>query len=119
MPRRALYYVENHKIEILKTFFGKEKVLLNGKKVSEKVAEVGTQHTFMINQNNYRIAPRESLQAQKMSTYEIRKDGAPVALVNSVAQNSIQMFVLIIVVGLGSGFIFGVLLYNFFFPASV
>lgn len=119
MPKRAIYYVENHKIEIVKTLFGKEKVLLNGKKVSEKAAKESREHTFTINQNSYRIAQRKGSQADKMNTYEIQKDNLPVALMNVVQQNSMQMLVLIIAVGLGSGFIFGILLYKMFFPVSV
>ena len=119
MSRRALYYVDNHKIEIVKTLFGKEKVFLNGKTISEKAIETGVQHTFAINKNKYRITRRYGLHAEKMNPYEIRKNGSPVALVDAAQRNSTQMFVIIIVVGLGSGFIFGVLLYNLFFSQSV
>ncbi len=119
MPKRAIYYVENHKIEIVKTFFGKEKVLLNGKKISEKTGKESMEHTFTIDQNKYRITQRKGLQADKMNTYEIHKDNSPVALMNVVPQNSMQMLLLIIAVGLGSGFIFGVLIYKMFFPVSI
>jgi len=119
MRKRAQYYIENYKIEIVKTFFGKEKVLLNGKKVSEHTGKFSVEHSFSINDNNYRITRRDGASAQKMNTYEIRKDGAPVALVNAVQQSSMQMLLLIIAVGLGSGFIFGILLYRLFFPVSI
>lgn len=119
MPKRAIYYVQNHKIEIVRTFFGKEKVLLNGVMVSEKAAKESLEHSFTIKQNNYRIIQRKGSLADKMNTYEIRKDNSPVALMNVVQQNSMQILLLIIAVGLGSGFIFGVLLYKMFFPVSV
>ena len=119
MRKRAQYYIENYKIEIVKTFFGKEKVLVNGKKVSERTGKLATEHSFKINENQYRITQRDGDSAEKMNTYEIRKDGAPVALVNAVKGSSMQMLFLIIAVGLGSGFIFGVLLYRLFFPVSI
>ncbi|WP_149274806.1 hypothetical protein [Pareuzebyella sediminis] len=119
MARRALYYVENYKIEVIKTFFGKEKVLLNGKKVSEKRIGTGVEHIFSIDKNNYKIVPREATSAKRMNAYEIRKNGNPMALMNAVSTNSLQMFLLIITIGLGCGFLFGMILYKMFFPVSV
>ena len=119
MARLALYYVDNHKIEIVKTLLGKEKVLLNGAVISEKKSEVGTEHTFEINKSRYRVVQRESSNAEKMNAYEIRKDGSPIALVNVVPQNSNKILVLIIAIGLGAGFIFGVIIYRMFFPVVI
>lgn len=119
MARRALYYVENYKIEVVKTFFGMEKVLLNGKKVSEKHMKTGAEHTFTIANNKYKIVQREASSAKKMNAYEIRKNGTPMALINAVSNNSLQMFLLIVTVGLGCGFLFGMMLYKMFFPVSV
>ena len=119
MPRLALYYVDNHKIEVVKTLLGKQKVLLNGKTVSEKSKDDKTQHFFVINQSNYRIVPRERKQADKMNTYEVFKDSSPIVLVNAVQKNPSKIFLLIIAIGLGSGFIFGVFIYKLLFPVEV
>lgn len=119
MPRLALYYIENHKIEIVKTFFGKEKVLLNGRKVSEKKSMVGVEHTFMVNKNHFRISRRDPSKTDKMNTHEIYKDGAPVALINVEQGMALHFLVLIVIVGIGSGYLFGVFIYQLFFAPVV
>jgi len=119
MPKLALYYVDNHKIEIVKTFFGKEKVVLNGRTISEKAAKNSTEHTFSINQNNYRITRRKGSQAIKMNAYEVFKDSSPIALTNVVQQSATEIFLLIIAIGIGCGFIFGLFIYKFLFPVEV
>ena len=73
MPRLALYYVENHKIEIVQTILGKEQVLLNGVKISESKATAGSRHVFSVNKNNYRISRRDHSKVGRMNTYEIQK----------------------------------------------
>jgi hypothetical protein len=114
MPILAKYYIENHKIEVVKTFFGKEKVLLNGTAVSEHSSNSSSEHQFKIGKNRFKISKRNGQDAEKMNTFEIRKNGSPIALINIESQTSSQMFLLIIVVGLGCGFLIGVLLYNIF-----
>ncbi len=112
MAKLATYYIENHKIEVVKTLFGKEKVLLNGTKVSEKTSGDTNEHHFEIVGHRYKILQRESSQADKMNAYEILKNGSPIALINIESQTSVQMYLLIVVVGLGLGFMVGVLVYN-------
>ena len=112
MAKLATYYIENHKIEIVKTLFGKEKVLLNGTTVSEKTSAAIAGHQFEIDKNRYRISKRERSAAEKMNAFEILKNGSPIALVNIESQTSIMIFMLIIAIGLGLGFMVGVLVYN-------
>ncbi|MBC6999731.1 hypothetical protein [Cytophaga sp. FL35] len=119
MPRLALYYVENHRIEIVKTLLGKEQVLLNGMKISEAKWEHATKHYFSVNRNKYRIGRRDSSKADKMNTYEIHKDGAPVALINVEQQSSSFIIVLIILVGVGCGYLFGAFVYQLFFSNAI
>ena len=45
------YKIDSDKIEFLNSFFGKETVKLNGKRVSEKFSITGTEHFFKINSN--------------------------------------------------------------------
>ncbi len=108
----ATYYIENYKIEVVKTVFGKEKVLLNGTKVSEKTSGDTTEHHFEIAGNRYKISQRNSSQSEKMNAYEILKNGSPIALINIESQTSLQIFVLIVAIGLGLGYMVGVLVYN-------
>lgn len=112
MPVVATYYIENHKIEVVKTWLGKEKVLLNGSKVSEKSANDTQAHSFQIDGNHYKINKRPREDAKKMNAYEILKNEAPIALINIEKQSATKMFILIIAVGLGCGFIIGVLVFN-------
>lgn len=116
MPRLALYYVENHKIEIVHTYFGKERVLLNGNKISESDIKSRTPHIFKVDKQKYRITRRDYDKVGKMNSYEIQKDGAPVALINVEQQNSSFIIVLIILVGgVGCGYLFGAFVYQLFF----
>ncbi len=113
MPKSALYYIDNHKIEVVNTFFGKEKILLNGRTVSKKMTEVGTEHTFTIGENRYWISQRNTSYGEKLNRFEVRKNGSPISLVNILSQKSSnQMFAVVILCGLGSGFILGVIIYK-------
>ncbi|SHJ74593.1 hypothetical protein [Pseudozobellia thermophila] len=115
MPRLALYYIENHKIEIVKTLLGREKVLLNGTKVSEKKSKPGVEHIFSVNKNHFRISRRNPSQADKMNAYEIFKDGVPLALINVEQGKALHFLIFILIVGVGCGYLFGVFLYQLFF----
>lgn len=112
MTTLATYYIDNHKIEIIKTIFGKEKVLLNGSKVSEKSSDDQSSHQFNIGQNRYKISQRPNSDAEKMNAFEVLKNESPIALVNIESQTSIKLFLLIIAIGLGCGFMIGILVYN-------
>ncbi len=117
MAKCAMYYIDNHKIEVVNTFMGKEKIFLNGVKVSEKYADIGDFHTFLIGKNNYRISHRDLGYGKSGNTFEIRKNGMPLSLTNLLPQTSAQLFVLVVILGLGFGFILGILFYNLFWPA--
>lgn len=112
MAKLATYYIENHKIEVVKTLFGKERVLLNGTKVSEKTSGNTAKHNFEIAGHRYKILQRDSSQSEKMNAFQILKNGTPIALVNIESQTSIKILVLIVAIGLGLGFMVGVLVYN-------
>lgn len=92
--------------------FGKEKVLLNGTQISEKTSGDMTEHHFEIAGHRYKISQRDSSLSEKMNAYEILKNGFPIALINIESQTSIKIFVLIVAIGLGLGFMVGVLVYN-------
>jgi len=112
-----MYYIENHKIEVVSTFLGKEKILLNGKTVSEKSSNLGTSHTFTIGKNEYRISQRDKTYRRRGNIFEVRKNGMPVTLVNIRPKTSTQLLILVIAMGLAFGFTVGILFYNLFWPA--
>lgn len=113
----AMYYIDNHKIEVVNTLLGKEKVLINGKIVSKKSATIGTFHTFKIGNNEYQIGQRDKTYKKSGSIFEVRKNGMPISLVNIRPQSSTQLLILVIIMGLAFGFALGVLLYNIYWPA--
>lgn len=117
MTKCAMYYIENHRIEVANTFYGREKVLLNGKTISEKPSKIGTIHKFSIGKNEYRISQRDYSSQKKGNFFEVRKNGMPVSLINLWPQTSTQLLILVIIMGLGFGFTLGILCYNLFWPA--
>lgn len=58
------YTVDNDKIEFLNSILGKETVVVNGEKVSEKFSVTGTEHHFNIKSNYFILK----------SNYELFKD---------------------------------------------
>lgn len=108
----AEYYVENHKIEIYDSFFGKEKVYLNGRKISESKSTLRRSHQFNIKDNAYTISPKMIPSSTNIKYFEVYKNGAPLTLVNFIDTNSRGIFVLVIVIGLIVGFIIGLYLYE-------
>jgi hypothetical protein len=112
-----MYYIENHKIEVVNTFFGKEKVLLNGKTISEKPSRIGAIHKFSIGKNEYRISQRDYSSQKEGNFFEIRRNGMPISLINLWPRTSTQLLILVVIMGLGFGFTLGILLYNWLWPA--
>jgi hypothetical protein len=58
------YTIDNDKIEFLNSILGKETVVVNGEKVSEKFSITGTKHHFTIKSNHFILK----------SNYELFKD---------------------------------------------
>jgi hypothetical protein len=113
----ALYFIENHKIEVVSTLLGKEKIRLNGKTVSNKSIHIGSSHNFVIGENEYRIAQSDKSYQKRASIFEVRKNGMLIPLVNISTKTSTQLLIMIIIMGLAFGFTFGVLVYNIFWHA--
>lgn len=112
-----MYYIENHKIEVVTTLLGKEKILLNGKIVSEKNSNIDTSHDFTIGKNQYRIGQQDKTDIEKGSIFEVRKNGMPISLVSIRPKTSTQLLILVVIMGLAFGFTVGNLFYNLFWPA--
>ena len=58
------YNIDNNKIEFLNSILGKETVVVNGEKVSEKFSITGAEHHFTIKSNHFVLK----------SNYELFKD---------------------------------------------
>jgi hypothetical protein len=58
------YTIDNDKIEFLNSILGKETVVVNGEKVSEKFSITGAEHNFSIKSNHFILK----------SNYELFKD---------------------------------------------
>lgn len=116
MAISAMYYIDNHKIEVVNTLLGKEKVLINGKMVSKKSCTIGTLHKFEIGNNEYQIGQRDKTYKKRGSIFEVRKNGMPVTLVNIRPKSSTQLLVMVIIMGLAFGYGLGILIYNLYKP---
>ncbi|QLG46017.1 hypothetical protein [Costertonia aggregata] len=115
MAKSAMYYVDNYKIEIVNTIFGKEKVLLNGIKVSEKPTRARYEHNFSVGKNQYQIVQNKA-HGRKGNLFEIKRNNVPVSLVNLLPQTSTQLLFLLIIMGLGIGFLIGKVLFKIIWP---
>ncbi|MFE3867831.1 hypothetical protein ACFX5E_07050 [Flavobacterium sp. LS2P90] len=51
------FNVDNNKIEFLPSILGKETVVVNGEKLSEKFSITGTEHHFAIKSNHFILKP--------------------------------------------------------------
>lgn len=112
-----MYYIDNYKIEVVNTMFGKEKVLLNGVKVSEKPKKEAKTHNFSIGKNNYQIFQNTKNFSKNRNVFEVRRNDVPVSLVNLLPQSSTQLLVLLVIMGLGLGFVIGKVLFKIIWPS--
>lgn len=111
----AEYYIENHKIEIFNSVFGKEKIFVNGSKISERKSVLGKPHHFTIKNNEYSIKAKLSLTEPKGRFFEVYKNGIPLTLVNFTVQNSRGLLALVVILGLGLGYLIGINMYQVLF----
>ncbi|WP_339712066.1 hypothetical protein [uncultured Kriegella sp.] len=108
----AEYYIENHKIEVYNSSFGKERILLNGNEISKKKSVFGKHHQFKIKNNEYTIRPKLSITEPQGRYFEVCKNGTPLTLVNFTTQNSRGLLYLLVFIGLGIGYLLGIYLFD-------
>ncbi len=113
MEKCAMYFIENQKIEVISTFYGKEMVLLNGVQVSEKSPGVKASHIFTIGENEYTISQGGCGAKKQGNGFVICKNGEAISLVNFMPQTSTQLFIFMVLTGFGFIFILSFLLYRF------
>ena len=101
------YSIDNDKIEFLNSILGKETVVVNGEKVSEKFSVTGTEHHFNIKSNHFILKSNyELFKDRKIKIQLIKND----EIVDSklVNMNSNQR-----VVWIAFGLLVGYLLYKY------
>ncbi len=117
MKKAAEFYLEKNKIEIFNSLIGgKELVLLNGSKVSEKNSFLNPEHYLTIHGENYHIQLKRPFLGLKNKDLKIHKNSLPIKLDYNRGQNVTSIFVLVIVLGLSLGFMIGLKLYEIMWP---
>jgi len=116
MMKCAEYYLDNRKIEVFNSIYGKVMVFLDGNKISEKYAIFGSEHFFTLNGNNYSLVLGVNIIQVKGRSFEIRKNGIPIPLNEHFTLNTIRIFVLTIILGLALGFLLGISIYENLWP---
>jgi hypothetical protein len=97
------YTIDNDKIEFLNSILGKEMVVVNGEKVSEKFSITGTEHHFTIKSNHFILKSNYELFKDRKIKIELIKNGEIVDS-KSVNMNSKQRIVWIafgLIIGYG------------------
>ena len=108
----AEYYLDNHKIEIYASFFGKEQVLVNNKPISELRSSVNNPHRFKLGNNTYDINSKLHIAGPSGKAFEVYKNGEELTLVNFKSQSSKSLLFLIIALGISFGYIVGIYVYQ-------
>jgi hypothetical protein len=86
------YNIDNNKIEFLNSILGKETIVINGEKVSEKFSITGTEHHFTIKSNHFILKSNYELFKEKNLKIELLKNDEIIDS-KSVDMNSKQRFV--------------------------
>ncbi len=86
------YNIDNDKIEFLNSILGKEAVVVNGEKVSEKFSINGTEHYFTIKSDHFILKSNYELFKDKKLKIELLKNDEIIDS-NSVDMNNKQRFV--------------------------
>lgn len=108
----AEYYVDNHKIEIHSSFFGKELVVVNNKPISERKSSIKDPHRIQLGNNSYDINAKLHITGPSGKAFEIYKNGKELSLINFKSQSSKPLLFFIIALGLVFGFFVGLYIYQ-------
>jgi hypothetical protein len=68
------FSVDNDKIEFLNSILGKETVVVNGEKVSEKFSITGAEHHFTVKSNHFILKPNYELFKDRKLKIELTKN---------------------------------------------
>jgi hypothetical protein len=86
------YNIDDDKIEFLNSFLGKETVVVNGEKVSEKFSVTGTEYHFTIKSNHFILKSNYELFKDRKLKIELLKNDEIIDS-KSLDMNSKQRFV--------------------------
>tara|TARA_R110001583_G_scaffold194875_1_gene367415 strand:+ start:2225 stop:2557 length:333 start_codon:yes stop_codon:yes gene_type:complete len=103
------YNLDSNKIEFYNTYLGKEIVLVNGKKASEKFTFIGTEHTFRINSIDMRITTQYKLFNDHKFNLFLEKNGKLIDLKYIELEKRFRLIMIISGLLIGFGLIY---LYN-------
>ena len=90
------YNIDNNKIEFLNSILGKETVVVNGEKVSEKFSITGAEHYFTIKSNHFILKSNYEFFKDRKLKIKLTKNDEIIDS-KSVDMNSKQRFVWIAV----------------------
>lgn len=115
----AEYQIDNNRVEVFNSMLGKEEIVLNGAKVSEKYSFFGADHPVKIGADDYIIRPH--LDFTKLGGISIRiyKNGSQEQVKNLYANKMKNWkairYVLGILLGIYVGYKFGYLISDILF----
>ena len=112
MMKCAEYYLDNHKVEVFNSLFGKVTVVLDGTTISEKYALFGSEHFFTLNNNAYSLMLGVKIAQIRGRSVEIRKNGLPIPMEDHFSLNTVRVYMLTVVLGLSLGFLLGLSIYR-------
>jgi len=110
----AEYYLDNHKIEIYSTFFGKELVVVNNSTISERKSSTKDPHRFTLGNNSYDINSKLNITGPTGKTFEVYKNGEEMTLFNFKSQSSKSLLFLIVILGIAFGYVVGMYLFQMY-----
>ncbi len=115
----AEYQIDNNKIEVFNSMLGKEEIVLNGTKVSEKYSFFGADHLVKIGTDDYIIRPHLDFTKLGGISIRIHKNGSPILLKNLLSKKMKNWkairYVLGILLGIYVGYKFGYLISDILF----
>ncbi len=102
------FKIGENNIEFHNSLLGKETILLNRKKVSEKFSITGKEYNFKIGEDNYQISSNYRLFSNHMIKFFVKKNGKLIAK-KTIPMNPKQR-----VYWMGMGFLFGYLIFKIY-----
>ena len=111
----AEYYLDNNKIEIFATLFGKELIMVNDKQVSELKSSTKRPHRFQLGANTYYVSSKLDFAKPSGKIFEVYKNGNELSLVNFKPQSPKALLHLIVILAISFALFIGFYLYNAYF----
>lgn len=105
--KHVTYQIENEIVEFHNSILGKESLVLNGTKVSEKFSFFGTEHYFKIGDDNYSLRPQMRSKFPWGLGFKLHKNGLPISLEAVCERKNKWTAMLLILVSLILGFFTG------------